>query len=507
MNKIIYQDSNEELMRAVEANGEAMTTLIETENGVKSAASNLISKEIIEKYRPTDSKTACIHLIAMGDYENYGFNRNGDAFTQDALSKSAHTFVTHGHMFREHRNKDYKTQGIGRVKYAAYDPSKNGMHRVELIVHMDKDKAEEEYEMAKKGEALNFSMSCRVPNDRCSICGNEAKNIGAYCDHLKHHMGQYDDEFKKYAFAYNDKPTFFDISRVKNPADRIARHLGFYFQDAADDIEKAASAMCKAASADSGLLIPSAVCAMAEGITDVFDISEQAAITKLASAESYVYELKHTGDMYKEARANDVYTCYPFSMKEHLNADELAALRSIKTDTMCRELAKRASILSFPAFCQYLSGNENVTEHPVFQKAATMLPEVFTRITRKIYVMTPMTSEFRPCSEFMAQQDPGNTDKVQKLMDEMEDKFSVREEPTRRRVVRIIIKAAGENEPAYTFDKAAAAACSIEQAEDLAECYAQYQTRALIDIQSLHPEAVTDSTYDMIAAANSVMLY
>ena len=54
MDKIIYQDSNEEFMNAVAANGEAMVNLIELESGVKSAASQLINKSLLEEYRPTD---------------------------------------------------------------------------------------------------------------------------------------------------------------------------------------------------------------------------------------------------------------------------------------------------------------------------------------------------------------------------------------------------------------------------------------------------------------------
>lgn len=174
ISKLIYQDDNESLLRSVERNGEAMVQLLDTDRGIKSAASNLISKDILEQYRPTDDKTACIHLIAMGNSDQYGFNKNGDWFSGDVLEKTAHTFVTNGHMFREHRNKDPK-KAIGTIKYASYDPK--GMQRVELIVHMDKDKAEEEYQMAKQGKDLNFSMSCRVPNDRCSICGNKAKTL------------------------------------------------------------------------------------------------------------------------------------------------------------------------------------------------------------------------------------------------------------------------------------------------------------------------------------------
>lgn len=503
MNKIIYQDSNEELLQSLKANGESLVTLLDTENGVKRAASDMISKETIEKYRPTDSKTAAIHLIAMGDYENYGYNRNGDAFPAKALEKYAHTFVTNGHMFREHRNKDPK-KAIGTIKYAAYDP--NGMHRVELIVHMDKDKAEEEFEMAKRGSDLNFSMSCKVPNDRCSICGNEAKTISGYCDHLKHHMGQYDDGMKKYAFAYNDKPTFFDISRVVNPADRIARHLGYYFEDPKNDIEKAASVMCKAASADEDVLVPGAVAALAEGLHDGFSIAEQNLIQKMAAAEDYILNSGSESNIYKDAHANDMFATFPYSMMSRFDKEELDAVRAVKPETLFHEMSKRACMMSFPAFCQYITGEENITEAPMFKKAALMLPGTFTRIVRKVYTMVPCTDAFAAGSEFASECDPKRDDLVQKVMDKAEDKFSVKDEPSRKRVLRIIIKAGSVNRDG-AFEKAAAAKCDTQKAMDLSEAYGQYQLRSLVDMKDMHGDAINDNTYDMVVSANSACLF
>lgn len=506
MEKIIYQDSSDELMRSVAANGEAMVTLIETSTGVKSAASSLVSKELLEEYRPKDDRTACIHLIAMGNSDQYGFNRNGDYFAGDVLEKNAHTFVTNGHMFREHKNKDPK-KAIGSVKYAGYDPK--GMQRVELIVHMDKDKAEEEYQMAKQGKALSFSMSCRVPNDRCSICGNEAKSISKYCEHLGRHMGQYDRAFKKYAFAYNDQPTFFDISKVKTPADRIAHFLSYSFNDG-DDICKAASAMCKSASYDSadGPLLPSAAAAIAEGLYGGLNLDEQNLLYKLADEESYIRDTRNAANMYKEAKANDAYAVYPFAMLSRLSQKELEACRGVRPDTLFREMSKRACMLSFPAFCQYLSGMENVTETGLFKKAALMLPDVFTSMVPRMFSMRPCTEEFRAGSEWSSDCDPGKSDLIQNVMDKAEDKFSVKDGPVRRRVIQITIIQGGLPENAdVEFDKAAAAGVSDEDALDLAETYGQYQLRSLCDIEQLNPGSVTDATHRMVAGANSVMLY
>lgn len=499
MDKIIYQDSSEELMRAVEANGEAMTTLIEMDAGVKSAASSMISRELLEKYRPEDDSKACIHLIAMGNSDQYGFNRNGDYFAGDVLEKNAHTFVKYGHVFREHRNKDPK-KAIGSIKYAAYDPK--GMQRVELIIHLDKDKAEKEYEMAKSGSALNFSMSCKVPNDRCSCCGNEAKSVAAYCEHLGSHMGQYMPEFKKYAFAYNDEPKFFDISVVKTPADRIARHLEYLFDEDG-----------KSASYGSGVLVPSAVMAREEGVNlgSLFDIDERYVLDKLASAEDYVRNMASNSAMfYKDARAHNAYGVYPYSMLERMDRDEIDAARSVRPETLFREMAKKACIMSFPAFCQYITGEEDIADTPMFKRAALCLPDIFGTISRVLDAVAPCIGQFRAGSEFSAMHDPKRGDLIQKFMDGAERKFSMEEGPVKHRVMTIIIKSGAS--PADVRSGIEKAASGYDDADGgavkLAAAYGQYQVGAVCDMRDiLGADNVSDAVYDMVAGANSVMLY
>lgn len=487
ISKVIYQDSNEALVRAAYENGEMMCKLIETSTGIKSASSDLVSRELLEKYRPEDDHTACIHLIAMGNSDQYGFNRNGDYFAGDVLEKRAHTFVTNGHMFREHANKDPK-KAIGRVKWAGYDPK--GMQRVELIVHMDKDKAEEEYEMAKQGNALNFSMSCRVPNDRCSCCGNEAKTVSAYCDHLKSHMGQYMSGMDKYAFAYNDNPTFFDISKVKTPADRIARHLEYMFKD--DSMSKAASVY------GDSVVVPSAIAAMAEGINlDVFEIEEQAMLTKLAAAEEFANDASNYDRRNNDTRAYRTFNLGANILTEKLTSQELAKFASVQPGTLFRELNKRACVLSFPAFCQYLFQDANATDMPIVKSAACMLPGIFGEMVQKMMTMSPCTSMFAPSSSFMAEQDPKREDLVQNVMEDAERKFSIHGEPARKRITITIMMSGGAPQ-----EKSASIA-EIEGARQLAEVYGQYQIRTLCDLQDrMHDKENIDMVCDLIAGAN-----
>lgn len=504
MDKIIYQDSNDALTEAVSRNGEAMVSLIETDTGVKSAASNLIKRSMLEEYRPKDDSNVLIHLIGMGNSQQYGYNRNGDWFDGPVLEKRAHTFVTHGKMYREHRNKDPK-KAIGEIKYAAYDPK---MQRVEILVHMSKDKAPEEYEMAKKGSALNFSMSCRVPNDRCSCCGNKAKTISKYCDHLKNHMGQWIPGIDKYAFAYNDEPTFFDISRVKNPADRIARHLGYLFNEG-DEIQKEASEMCKAASAGD-ILIPGAVAAMAEGVNlDTLSLEEQAKLVKLAAAEEYIADTSNIDRFYTDKRANAVYGSYPFSLMDRLTEEELKTARKVSPETFFGQMAKRACMLSFPAFCQYVSGDPHADETDLCKKAALMLPDMFRHMASRIMTIRPITSEFAGGSDFRCENDPGNSDLVQNFMNKAEEKFSLRDDHVKRRVLTIVIRISiPDHSVGEKLEKAASCMVSHDQASTLAEAYGQYQIRALCDIDNRHGESVVnDNMYDIVAGANSVRVF
>lgn len=489
LTKLIYSDANEALVQAAEACGQPMTSLINYERGVKSASSNLVSKDLLEQYRPTDDHTACIHLIAMGDSETYGYNRNGDAFPRAALEKNASTFVTNGHVFLEHANKDPEKR-LGLIKWAGYDPSPDGMHRVELIIHLDKDRAGEHYEMAKKGSALNFSMSCRVPNDRCSCCGNKARTTGDYCDCLKYSMGKWMDKSASYAFAYNDEPTFFDISIVKHPADRIARHLEYSFQ--------------KAASAVHGTL-SGAQLAAAEGINlAALELDELSVMRKIAAAEEYVAGIGVAND-------NRSYACqsaYPNAMQASFTKDELDSVRSANPGTFFNAMAKRACVMSFPAFCQYITGNVDAADTPMAKKAAMMLPGIFGDILGHLGCITPLTGEFAAASDRTCCCDAGG-DEIQRIMDQMEEKFSMEPGKVSDRVITITITcgAPGSVEVKSAFAKAAACVDG-GQALALAEAYAQYQARALCDIMEKCGSAkVEGRVIDIVAAANTAVVY
>jgi hypothetical protein len=165
--------------------------------------------------KKVDATYALVNALSAGEY--YGSNRNGDYFPEAALQLYHKTFEALAGIYKHHVNKDPRLS-LGKVLFAHYNPT---MHRVELIIELDNDRAEKIVNALDKGELPAVSMGCRVPYDVCSICGNRAKTRTLYCDHLKYQMNNVLSDGRK-VYAVNTMPKFFDISIVTIPADRTA---------------------------------------------------------------------------------------------------------------------------------------------------------------------------------------------------------------------------------------------------------------------------------------------
>ena len=158
---------------------------------------------------------------AMGAGEFYGSNRNGDYFPDIALERDHKTFEKLGHAYKHHKNKNPE-ESFGQVKIAVFNPD---MHRVELVIELDNERAKEILERIEHGEYPAVSMGTKVPFDVCSVCGHKSKRIPDYCDHLKYEMNMILPDGRK-VYAINDTDLkFFDISFIRIPADRTASVL------------------------------------------------------------------------------------------------------------------------------------------------------------------------------------------------------------------------------------------------------------------------------------------
>lgn len=152
---------------------------------------------------------------ALGSFESFGVNRNGDGFARSELAANHDTFVKNANYFKHHVNKD---PALSRGKPVASALNEQ-TDMVDLIIVADRDKCEDQIQALESGGRVPTSMGAKVAFDVCTICGNEAKTRAHYCEHVK--MGA----FEPYGMTrvlpdgrvcgvMNPNPKFFDISDV-----------------------------------------------------------------------------------------------------------------------------------------------------------------------------------------------------------------------------------------------------------------------------------------------------
>jgi hypothetical protein len=193
-------------------------------------------------------------VLALGEFNNWGANRNGDAFYQDVCRDYHDTFRKHAKWFRWHNNKQ-DSPSYGTVKASAFNEA---MQRIDLIVGLNTNKiaaernggfiADKEMEKLARGEDLPVSMACTIPFDKCSACGNEARHRAEYCTEATCKAGGCQENIGKLVKLGNDmhhlhvinyRPRWFDISLVGRPADRTAYagKASWFSKDASDKSE------------------------------------------------------------------------------------------------------------------------------------------------------------------------------------------------------------------------------------------------------------------------------
>lgn len=488
LSKLIYNDDNDNILESLKKQGIPLSSIIDTSTGIKSASSDLVTRNLIEQHRPKDDSQIMVHLVAMGDSDIWGFNKNGDHFSNDALIKYANTFVTNGHVFREHDNT-CPSKSIGTIKHAAYDPK--GMRRVELLVWLDRDKAQQEFDLIKKGSALSWSMSCKVPWDECSICGNRASRVSNYCDCLKYNLGRYMHEKRAYAYAKNIHPKFFDISHVANPADRVARYLEYIKKDDSD--------LAKAASSTDVTYVSSTLMAKAAGVNldNRLSLNELIILEKLCEAETMYKSACEDGSInYKES------SIYPFALKQNFTTKEASVVKQASPSVFFRKMANSKSIMSFPAWVNYAFDMDSSS--PEFKKASALyLPGIFNFIKESGCCDVPFMD--------MVSAGYDTPDPIDVVMKDLEEKFSTEEEKVHSNVIHIMIdidmdKLKNNKNKKETIKKEASAiTCDDGLAKQMATSYANYQIQAISDIQSLHTNNVNPNIFNLLVSANSAI--
>lgn len=331
--------------------------LITRQGELTKQASTIFGKEYSDM-KP-DDKHVGIHVVALGDAEHYGQNRNGDLFTKKACIEYHPTFVKYGHVFRHHRNKDPET-AIGEVKFAAYNEP---MGRIELFIHADKEKAAPELERLEKEGEIPFSMACRVPNDRCTICGAMRKHAGdeSECEHVRDHLGEQMEDGRKVG-TYNDEPQFFDISFVGRPADRIAWNLKVASALPLSSVKEAEYEHIK--------------------VPDELACDTEASRRKLGYAKDIAaMQNQYRGWLSKQASVVTARDGYLYELRRvpmsSLDDGTVSSLRELPTKMAFAVLADAGVVMDVPTFFKYATGDdyENVVK-PYMEDTAAVVPEL-----------------------------------------------------------------------------------------------------------------------------------
>lgn len=271
-----------------------------------------------------DPKYEYVYMFAVGSFEKYGCNKNGDAFTTDVCRNYHNTFVKHAKHYKNHKHGP-TDPSFGHVVWSTFNEP---MGRIELIVALDKN-AEENQQMLHKiamNEPVGVSMSCKVSYDICSICGNQAKSRLEYCDHAKYYLTKLASD-GKIICVFNPDPKFFDISEVQKPADRIAY------------------ALCKAASSDQRV-IPSAE--LAEQLGMIWE-----PFTKLSASEYNLY--KKLAEMEKELEGVAVKN------------PKIVKVIKVKVNNKWDDLIKKIDKKQIPEILKYIAHNKIIIPYQKFK--------------------------------------------------------------------------------------------------------------------------------------------
>jgi len=108
---------------------------------------------------------------ALGSHEVYGCNRNGDSFPESGLSHKSlrtdmgtindygyKTFEYYAKLYKHHINKDPKNS-YGEIIFSHWNPI---IHRVELIIAIDSEKAKDIIDAVESNDPVSVSMGCFI---------------------------------------------------------------------------------------------------------------------------------------------------------------------------------------------------------------------------------------------------------------------------------------------------------------------------------------------------------
>ena len=467
MIKLIYSTAFDEV-------NDVSMRIVNPGTELRKSASELFTMEYDDM--APDKDHVGIHVTAVGAFEKYGQNRNGDAFSRKACVDYHDTFVKYGAVFRHHRNHD-RNNNLGLIKASAYNPH---MERIELYIHANKDRAQDELHRLEKEGEIPFSMAAKVAFDRCNICNTIRKNASDpnQCDHVKYELGKMAED-GTIVCTHNDEPRFFDISFVGRPADRIAWQLKVAADGLLDSIELAEQA---------GIHVPVSLDDYAYGSNDKRDILEKLAMYQ----ETYARWL---APGIKQASIKTSRDKYLFSLlratSTPLSDSTVAELRSMPVKTAMYTLAKAGTVMDVETFFKYALGGDYNESKTILKEVKAAVPVVMGK-TAGSYI-NGICSD--PTFDVNLERTPVRTPRSMQKLAYYSTVGALRDS-------RIIDNVVSGLSPEYRVDSQPVIGDNTREIESLAEKYAAYKVSAVDAILKLHRNTDVDSVVALAAAQN-----
>ena len=170
-------------------------------------------------------------------------NANGDLFTKEELLRIDEntneevykSFIGCG-VFKNHDSENIESN-IGLIYDVAFIDDENDPH-VDLIIGIDKVKAEDIARGLKTGRINSVSMGCSISYSTCTVCNKKILQASDECDCLKYHRGQKVNGIIAAEQLFG--VSFFEISIVSVPADFRARIINILASNNNGRIKKVA---------------------------------------------------------------------------------------------------------------------------------------------------------------------------------------------------------------------------------------------------------------------------
>ena len=291
--------------------------------------------------------------------------------------------------------------------------------------------------------------NCKVPGDNCSICGNfsksrKVKDGGTDCRHIKHHMSELTKSGHRVGMI-NDHMVFFDISRVRVPADRIAFSLakvagfGGPVEEDERDLHRFNVPHIDQADDPFGVYVSK----LSEVLHKLSNIEKQIEAVGRAPNESLSFD--------------------PAVMR-HLSDDERRTLGQNRGDIghVLAALADKKICLSLSDFVKLILGDRAGGYEHSMQLASDSLPGVFSRLAED-------DDDDDDLPESAMDENPTVSNRVSEMIEALKGSMSLDEEPVARRVTVVAIRKL----PPPELKKAAS--LYDETADKMLRAYAAYK--------------------------------